>query len=423
MSRPRKTGGAAASTGYSVRLWSVTDKWVSAAAGSIPRSLMVLAVFSCVLMLPSLCLGVNQTDSSGYDYVWAKQFAELTLSGELYPRWLPGSFGGLGSPTFIFYPPLAFFIDALVNVVTFDVLPIPYRLAATATVLLWLSGVAMYIWLIGVTRPKVTFLASLIYISAPYHMTDHYWRGAIAEFSFFAVFPLLALSIRVAAREWRGVAGVAMSFALLIMAHIPAALLASATALPIYAIYVAARQGMLKPAIHALLRCSIGVVLGLGLAAFYLVPALTLQGDILSERLWGSYYTPGRWLFLHVMQWPSPQFMAMIVSFATALAVLSIGVALLVRHASDPRRLETVVWAADQLTMHLAYGRRRPAILDGYPVRGQGAVPMAHDGACGIRCYHRPRDGDRSDAAACRSQADGCGTPGSTARLRGAGRA
>ena len=80
--------------------------------------------------------------------------------------------------------------------------------------LLWLSGAAMQAWLRATVRPTVAFVASLAYMSAPFHLTDHYWRGAFAEFSFFAVMPLLALSIRAAAREWRGVAGVALSYAL-----------------------------------------------------------------------------------------------------------------------------------------------------------------------------------------------------------------
>ena len=238
----------------------------SGVARSGPLSLAAFAIFAALLLLPSLLLGVSQTDSSGYNYVWAKQFAALTLSGQAYPRRLPDSFGGLGSPAFIFYPPLAFFVDALVNLVTLGAVPVPYRLALAATLLLWLSGTAMQAWLRGTVRPAVAFAAALAYMAAPFHLTDHYWRGAFAEFSSYAVLPILPLAIRAAAREWRGVAGVAVSFALLILAHLPTALLTAVTVLPIYALYAAVRRGRLSSALLALLRCGLGAVLGLGLA-------------------------------------------------------------------------------------------------------------------------------------------------------------
>jgi len=341
-----KPAEAPPAAGTLARLRPAIARWVPAVARSVPLSLAAFAIFAALLLLPSLLLGVNQTDSSAYNYVWAKQFAGLTRSGQVYPRWLPDSFGGLGSPAFVFYPPLAFFLDALVNIFTLDAMPVSYRLALTSTLLLWLSGAAMQAWLRGAVRPAVAFAAALAYMAAPFHMTDHYWRGAFAEFSFFAVLPFLPLAIRIAAREWRGIAGVALSFALLILAHLPTALLTAITVLPIYTLYAAARQGRLRPAILALLRCGVGVALGLGLAAIYLVPALTLQGSIASQYLWDRYHSPEPWLLLHVAQWPSPQFMAMLASFAAAVAVLSAGVLGLTRPALDPRRPDAIVWAA-----------------------------------------------------------------------------
>ncbi len=67
----------------------------------------VLAAASVLLLLPTLVLGTLISHSSPQNLTWASQFAEQFRAGILYPRWMPESFDGLGSPAFYFYPPLA----------------------------------------------------------------------------------------------------------------------------------------------------------------------------------------------------------------------------------------------------------------------------------------------------------------------------
>ncbi|WP_170303765.1 hypothetical protein [Reyranella soli] len=95
---------------------------------------------AALLLLPTLVLGTLISHSSPQNLTWASQFAEQVRAGILYPRWMPDSFDGLGSPAFYFYPPLPFWIDAAVSVVTANALSTPYRLAVTTTVILFLSG-------------------------------------------------------------------------------------------------------------------------------------------------------------------------------------------------------------------------------------------------------------------------------------------
>ena len=108
---------------------------------------LVLAAAAIVLLLPSLVLGTLISHSSPQNLTWAAQFAEQVRAGVLYPRWMPDSFEGLGSPAFYFYPPLPFWADALVSIVTANVMPVPYRLAVTSTLILFASGLAMHAWL------------------------------------------------------------------------------------------------------------------------------------------------------------------------------------------------------------------------------------------------------------------------------------
>ncbi|HVN79608.1 MAG TPA: hypothetical protein VMW38_11475, partial [Terriglobia bacterium] len=45
---------------------------------------------------------------------WVRQFSQLLAEGVWLPRWLPDSNGGYGSPVFIFYSPLIYYVSAFV---------------------------------------------------------------------------------------------------------------------------------------------------------------------------------------------------------------------------------------------------------------------------------------------------------------------
>ena len=188
----------------------------------IQRPAALFAVAAAVLLLPSLLLGTMNSHSSPQNLTWAAQFADQFRAGVLYPRWLPASFLELGSPTFYFYPPIAFWVDALLSVVTFDALSVSYRLSFSLLILLWASGVAMHAWLKEeAVSPRVAFYGALAYVAAPYHLLDHYYRGAYAEFAAYVVLPLVALSVRqIAAGRRFGVVFLAISYAALPMAHL-----------------------------------------------------------------------------------------------------------------------------------------------------------------------------------------------------------
>src|SRR5882724_11441803 len=138
-----------------------------------PRLVLLLA--AVVLMAPSLALGTLISHSSPQNLTWASQFSEQFRAGVLYPRWMPDSFDGLGSPAFYFYPPVPFWIDALVSVATANLLSVPYRLAVTTALILFVSGVTMHAWLRQTTASATAALVGAVaYMAAPYHLLDHY---------------------------------------------------------------------------------------------------------------------------------------------------------------------------------------------------------------------------------------------------------
>lgn len=224
--------------------------------------------------------------------------------GIVYPRWLADSFNGLGAPTFYFYPPLAFWFDGLVRLLTLDVFSTSYRLSITYTALLWVSGLAMHTWLRLVkVDERTALLGALAYMAAPYHLLEHYVRGAMAEFAAYSTLPLVMCSIVLMANRRRGAPMIlGGAYAALVCSHLPTALLISLTAIPAYVLFVGVRHAASNR--WFVLHCGCGLVLGLGLAAVYLGPALSLQSTTLIETMWRlgfkietSYVLkPGEWM-------------------------------------------------------------------------------------------------------------------------------
>jgi hypothetical protein len=305
------------------------------------RLALGLALAATLLLAPSLVLGTLPSHSSPQNLTWATQFADQFRAGILYPRWLPDSFDGLGGPAFYFYPPIAFWVDALLSVVTFDALSVSYRLSLASLLLLWASGIAMHAWLKAeATSPRVALYGALAYMAGPYHLLDHYYRGAYAEFAAYAVLPLVALSVRqIADRQRFGPVFFAITYAALPMAHLPTALLISLTALPMYVLYRGWRLGVSMSAARFFVRCALSGMLGLGLAAVYLVPALTLEDWISAEKFWTPDYQVENWFLLTPERWaPGIDMMQIIAWFAAAYGIAAIGVAAVLAQRNAPQR-------------------------------------------------------------------------------------
>lgn len=278
------------------------------------RPSLALAVAAAAIMLPTLLLGTLITHSSPQNLTWAAQFAEQFRAGVLYPRWMPDSFDGLGGPAFYFYPPLPFWADALVSVITANLLSVPYRLAVTSALILFASGLAMHAWLkTQAVSDRAALWGAIAWMAGPYHLLDFYMRGAFAEFTAFVFLPLVLLAVR--SPVW-----LAFAYAGLLLSHLPSALLVSVTILPLA---VLARA----PTPLELAKIVAGGALGIGLAALYLVPALTLQEWISADQLWKpAFYRAERWLVLTPSRWPEPYIMQAIAWFCAAYALAAAGV-------------------------------------------------------------------------------------------------
>src|SRR5260370_1027169 len=132
-----------------------------------------------------------------------------------------------------------------------------------------------------------------------YHLLGHCYRGPVAGSRAFLLLPLVAWAVRRVAEERPfAVAALAVAYAALPLAHLPTAVLISLTAVPLYVLYRGWRLGGPRAALAFFGRCALGGALGLGLAAIYLLPALSLQHWISSDSFWTKDYQVDRWFLM-----------------------------------------------------------------------------------------------------------------------------
>lgn len=258
------------------------------------RNLRESAVAHVLLLLWGMVLGFPLLSKGfpvdGHDFwahtTWGGHFVEQFWGGDLYPRWLMNHNEGLGSPTFFFYPPLPFWLTALLApLFPGESAPVS-ALAWVATAMLVLSGWFTYLWLRDSVHTPAAVLAAALYQAAPYHLLiDLYQRAAFAEFCAMTWFPLILLAAGRANRQ-RGawILLLAVGTALLALTHVLSVLM-FAPLVPAYAA-LAVQPGR---RLRAVARTVFGMALGLGLSGAYLVPALTLQRHVNMQVLWQGW--------------------------------------------------------------------------------------------------------------------------------------
>lgn len=93
----------------------------------------------------------------------------------------------------LFYAPLSGFSVAVIGILLKNIV-VGYKFVLFLG--LFFSGITMFYFAKKITSDKnVGLLASIIYITIPYHLTDMYIRGALGEFLSFIFIPILFLGL------------------------------------------------------------------------------------------------------------------------------------------------------------------------------------------------------------------------------------
>jgi hypothetical protein len=228
--------------------------------------ILIIMVTAFTLFLPAFFLGIP----SGHDFEfhmnsWMEILSQWRL-GVLYPRWAALAHFGYGEARFIFYPPASWMLGAaLGSFLPWTVVPAVYEWIA-----LTLSGCSMFLLARRfMPRRDATFAAAL-YAANPYHIVIVYWRSAFAELLVSALLPLLCLVIL---RSEKNNRTTVLSLSLIVAAawltNIPAAVMLTYSLALMLVVAAVVRHSARPLAIGV-----VAVVLGLALAAFYVVPVV-----------------------------------------------------------------------------------------------------------------------------------------------------
>jgi hypothetical protein len=246
------------------------------------RALLAIVGVATLIVLPMLFRGnVSGHDMQFHVASWMDA-AQQWRQGVLYPRWTAGANYGFGEPRFIFYPPISWLAGAaLGSVLPWTVVP---------GVLIWLTlvlaGLSMWRLARSALPETDAILAAVFFAANPYILMVAYFRSDYAELIAVALFPLLVLGLlRIAGNDRKAIGGVAVVFAAIWLSNAPEAVLASYSAALLLAVL-----GAVKKSFAPIFTGGAALAGGMGLAAYYILPAAYEQrwvdiGQVLAIEL------------------------------------------------------------------------------------------------------------------------------------------
>jgi len=220
------------------------------------------------------------------DMQWMRIYEmNLCLKDNQFPcRWVPDLGNGFGYPLFNYYPPLPYYLAQIPYALGLSLLSSVKILFALGLVL---SGIGMYFLAQEFWGKLGGFLSAIFYIYAPYHATDLYVRGAMAEHWALVWFPFILYAIYKLIKSPRlsWLMLLALSYGSLLTSHNIMSMLFSVAAFVWGILWLVVTKN-----VPALKKLIIGVFWGLGLAAFFIIPVLVEKKYAHTETMTMGYF-------------------------------------------------------------------------------------------------------------------------------------
>lgn len=224
----------------------------------------ILIVFSIPSIMSLFHKGFFQSDDGEWMIIRFSAFHEVLRSGEFPVRFLTALNYGYGYPVANFLYPGFMYLAEFPKVLGFgfvDSIKIVLGLSMMS------SAIFVYLWLSKLFGKLESLIGGIFYLYAPYHLYDLYKRGSVGELLALAVVPFIFWQIERKSFFWA-----TMGIGSLILSHNTLAVLF----LPLIIIYMLLnifieRKGKRTSNLYFLIFT---VFLGLGIAAFFWIPAL-----------------------------------------------------------------------------------------------------------------------------------------------------
>ncbi|MGA7670726.1 MAG: YfhO family protein [Nitrolancea sp.] len=209
----------------------------------------------------------------------SEEFYKLLSFGHWFPRWAPDLSGGRGQPFFNFNPPLIYYLISAFHFVGFSFIAAQ---DLALFLLLILSAGGMYLLASSFFGPRGGVISVAAYLFAPYFLVALYVRHALADYAAFAFLPFLVWGVVWFAERggWHRLVIGAVALSLLTLSSNPVTLISFPALLVLVASIAYLRRNLV-----ALARGAWCVGLGLGLSAFFWLPALVERKYVHLSRL------------------------------------------------------------------------------------------------------------------------------------------
>lgn len=265
------------------RPWLRAAPWLGEAAPAV-LTLLCAAPAAAPLFRP----GFPDTHDGKYHLFRLASLAMSIAQGGGYVRWSGQLDLGYGSPIFSYYAPLPYYGALAFTALGLDVTDALRSFFAAG---LLLSALATYALGRELGGRAVGFAAGVSAAILPYQLHDVYVRGALGEAFALALMPLPLVGMLRYARSGRTswLAAAAVAVGAIALSHNVSTLLS----LPVLALWIAivslASRREARARATLALQLAASVALGLSLAAFFWLPAITETGLVRLDRVTAGY--------------------------------------------------------------------------------------------------------------------------------------
>ncbi len=241
--------------------------------------------FVILITLPTVLPFFNTRFFYTQDHIFIARLNQMSaaLSDGHFPvRWAPDL--RYGEPIYNFYAPLPYYFGALIHTLGFNFIWVSKILFILSSIL---SALTMYVFARLLFSKKGAFLATVLYVYAPYRAVDLYVRGALSETWAFVFFPLIFYASILLSEKvnLKRISFLSLTLAGLFLTHNVTTLM-FLPFLGLWWIYLLFKDKNWK----LILSFAGSFTLGLGLAAFFLLPALFESSFIQTKYLTVGYF-------------------------------------------------------------------------------------------------------------------------------------
>lgn len=236
------------------------------------KDYLIILIFTLIVSLPFLSKNIDIYRDDGIQHIARLMGTYQSIEdSQNFPVIMSNFCNGFGYSWNIFYSPFTAYVPMIFRLFTNS-----YELILKMFMVLvsYLSGIAMYEFTKKVTKNRYAgIISSVIYIFAPYRLTDMYLRVAIAELASFIFIPITFLGLynifNSDNRSIRSSMALVLGAVGLIITHIVIAMYVAIFSF----IYLLINIKKLKN-VEVLKMLSINIVLIILLSSFYLLPML-----------------------------------------------------------------------------------------------------------------------------------------------------